>query len=137
MVMLNTIIFNNILLFNSIHFISIRMKKIVVSCGMLFQGKENPKDCLIKKKKRFFSFSLLIRVFPLFSLQMFSCQVSFQFLSSKLLKTNKQKINNFVLECVIYINCQQYNVHCVFDCDFSIFKNEWLKLQGKYTHKDI
>ena len=135
--MLNTIIFNNILLFNSIHFISIRMKKIVVSCGMLFQGKENPKDCLIKKKKRFFSFSLLIRVFPLFSLQMFSCQVSFQFLSSKLLKTNKQKINNFVLECAIYINCQQYNVHCVFDCDFSIFKNEWLKLQGKYTHKDI
>ena len=137
MVMLNTIIFNNILLFNSIHFISIRMKKNCCFMWDALSRKRESKRLSNKKKKRFFSFSLLIRVFPLFSLQMFSCQVSFQFLSSKLLKTNKQKINNFVLECAIYINCQQYNVHCVFDCDFSIFKNEWLKLQGKYTHKDI
>lgn len=113
------------------------MKKIVVSCGMLFQGKENPKDCLIKKEKIFLFFFIDQSFFPYF---LFKCLVAkslFSFLSSKLLKTNKQKINNFVLECAIYINCQQYNVHCVFDCDFSIFKNEWLKLQGKYTHKDI
>lgn len=133
------IVFNIIRPFNSIHFISIQ-KKIVVLCGMLFQGERESQRVSNKIEKRFFSFSTYWWNF-FFSFSLFLCvwrhsPSLFRFFLS-FYKQMKKKISYY--NCIHIANNKLCTLYVVIWLIFiQEWMNEWMATnsQGWYSRQN-